>query len=64
MYISAPETKGRLGDARDEKLTRATFPWARVCNVDLARGVDVAQEPAWYNRDRVLLVVDVRHLSA
>ena len=46
-----------------EQLTGTIFPCARVCDVDLARGMDKAQEHAWQYWDGILLVVDVCHLT-
>ena len=59
--VSAPEDKLY---PHAPKLTGAIFPCTGVRDVDLARGMVVAQKHAWQDRDGVLPVVYVRHMSA
>jgi hypothetical protein len=44
--------------------TRADIPRARVLYVDLTRRLMIPQKYRWEHRDRVLLVVDMHHISA
>ena len=47
-------------------LARTREPRARsvVLDVHLARGMHEAEEPPGHGRDRILLVIDVRHIAA
>jgi hypothetical protein len=68
-YVSAyrkqwANGRRRIENARNQELTWTIVPRARVLYVYLARYMMESQEPPREDRDRVLLVVHMRHETA